>query len=252
LTIHLLSPIDLGEERWRAQRKGSMRLGTKVLSLGCAGLAVALMPTPGQAQSDPAALTAFAVHINRTPKQSWPGYGIYLGNGLILTAAHVAGDVAQTKPHVVIAGQDLPATLVKQGSLEGVDLTLLSIDGTKLPVGLQMRRTPLCDHPPIAGQAVVVAIPEGTAPSKVLPRQAIPADLRGRFDTAIADVATTGNSGSGVFDAGRLCLMGIMSRKISVSSTSFKVGAPARTIDIAKYFVPAAQIKAFIPDNVSF
>ena len=185
-----------------------MRLGTKVLSLCCAGLAVALTPTLGQAQSDPAALTASAVHINRTPNQSWPGYGIYLGNGLILTAAHVAGDVAQTKPHVVIAGQDLPATLVKQGSLDSVDLTLLSIDGTKLPVGLQMRRTPLCDHPPIAGERVVVAIPEGTAPSKILPRQAIPADLRGRFDTAIADVATTGNSGSGVFDAGRSVPLG--------------------------------------------
>jgi hypothetical protein len=229
-----------------------MRLATKVLSLGCAALAVALMPSLGQAQSDPAALTAFAVHINRTPKQSWPGYGVYLGNGLILTAAHVPGDVGQTKPHVVIAGQDLPAALVKQGSLDSVDLTLLSIDGTKLPVALQMRRTPLCEHPSFAGERVIVAIPEGTAPSKIVPRQAIPADLRGRFGTAIADVATTGNSGSGVFDAANLCLLGIMSRKISVSSTPFNIGAPARTIDIAKYFVPAAQIKAFIPENVSF
>src|ERR1700723_4811901 len=125
-----------------------MTLGSTVLGVGFTALAVALTPVPARAQSDPAGLTAFAVHINRTPKQSWPGYGVYLGNGLILTAAHVAGDVAQTKPHVVIAGQDLPATLVKQGSLEGVDLTLLSIDGTKLPMFLQMRRTPLCERPP--------------------------------------------------------------------------------------------------------
>lgn len=55
-----------------------------------------------------------------------------------------------------------------------------------------------------------------------------------------------------MFDAASLCLLGIVSRKISVSSIPFKVGAPARTIDIAKYFVPAAQIKAFIPENVSF
>ena len=229
-----------------------MTLGSTVLGVGFTALAVALTPAPARAQSDPAGLTALTVHINRTPKQSWPGYGIYLGNGLILTAAHVAGDVAETKPHVVIAGQDLPATLVKQGSLDSVDLTLLSIDGTKLPVGLQMRRTPLCEHPPFSGERVVVAIPEGTAPSRVVPRQAIPADLRGRFDTAIADVATTGNSGSGVFDAGDLCLLGIMSRKISVTSPPLIVGAPARTADIAKYFVPAAQIKAFIPENVSF
>ena len=229
-----------------------MTLRSTVLGVGFTALAVALTLVPARAQSDPAGLTALTVHINRTPKQSWPGYGIYLGNGLVLTAAHVAGDVADTKPHVVIAGQDLPATLVKQGSLDSVDLTLLSIDGTKLPVGLQMRRTPLCEHPPFSGERVVVAIPEGTAPSRVVPRQAIPADLRGRFDTAIADVASTGNSGSGVFDAGDLCLLGIMSRKISVTLRPFTVGALVRTVDIAKYFVPAAQIKAFIPQNVSF
>ena len=229
-----------------------MTLAAKVFSFGCAALTFVLTPHPAWAQSDPADLKALAVHINRTPQQPWPGYGIYLGNGLILTAAHVAGNVAQTKPHVVIAGQDLPAALVKQGNLDRVDLTLLSIDGTKLPVRLQMRRTPLCGHSPYAGERVVVAIPEGTAPSKVLPRQAIPAELRGRFDTTIADVATTGNSGSGVFDAADWCLLGIVSRKISVTSGPIKIGAPARAIDIAKYFVPAAEIKAFIPQNVSF
>jgi S1-C subfamily serine protease len=233
-----------------------MTVAAKVLSVGCAALAVALTPTQGRAQSDQADLQAdlkaFAVHINRTPQQPWPGYGVYLGNGLILTAAHVAGNVTQTKPHVLIAGRDLPAALVKQGSLESVDLALLSIDGTKLPLGLQMRRTPLCEQPPYAGERVVVAIPEGTAPSRVLPRQAIPANLRGRFDTDIADVATTGNSGSGVFDAADLCLLGIMSRKISISQRPLKIGAPAHTTDIAKYFVPAAAIKAFIPQSVSF
>jgi hypothetical protein len=229
-----------------------MTVAVKIFSLGCAALAVAVMPTQAWAQSDQTSLKAFAVHINRTPQQPWPGYGVYLGNGLILTAAHVPGDVAQTKPHVVIAGEDLPAALVKQGSLESVDLTLLSVDGTKLPVSLQMRRTPLCERPPYAGERVVVAIPEGTAPSTVVPRQAIPADLRGRFDTAIADVATTGNSGSGVFDVANLCLLGIISRKISIVQRPLKLGAPARTTDIAKYFVPAAEIKAFIPPNVSF
>ncbi len=211
-----------------------------------------LTATLGQAQSDRGDLRTLTAHINRTPQQAWPGYGVYLGNGLILTAAHVAGDFAQTKPHVVIAGQDMPASLVKEGSLDSVDLTLLSIDGTKLPVRLQMRRTPLCPHPPYAGERVIVAIPEGIAPSRVLPPQAIPAGLRGRFGTAIADVATTGNSGSGVFDAADLCLLGIISRKISITQQPLRIGAPAHTRDIAKYFVPAAQIKAFIPQNVSF
>ena len=202
--------------------------------------------------SDDAELKAFAVHINRTPKQPWPGYGVYIGNGLILTAAHVPGNFAETKPHVVIAGEDLPASLVRQGSFEDVDLTLLSVDATKLPIRLQMRRMPLCQRAPFAGEPVVVAIPEGTARSHVLPRRAVPSDLRGRFDTVIGDVATTGNSGSGVFDALNQCLLGIISRKISAVLPGARVGAPNRTKDIAKYFVPVGQIKAFIPGNVSF
>jgi hypothetical protein len=200
-----------------------------------------------RAQSDPADLKAFAVHINRTPQQPWPGYGVYLGNGLILTAAHVAGNVATTKPHVVIAGQDLPAALVKQGSLEGVDLTLLSIDGTKLPISLQMRRTPLCERPPYAGQRVVVAIPEGTAPSRVLPREAIPTNLRAQFDTNIADVATTGNSGSAVFDAANLCLLGIISRKISITRQQLKLGAPPQHDRYRQVFRPRNDDQSIHP-----
>jgi hypothetical protein len=223
------------------------------VTLGCAALALVLAPAQVLAQSDDAELESLSVHINRTPQQPWPGYGVYLGNGLILTAAHVPGNVVETKPHVVIAGEDLPASLVKQGELAGVDLTLLSIDATKLPVRLRMRRTPLCSRESYAGEPVVVATPEGTARSRVLPRQAIPAELRGRFGTAIADVATTGNSGSGVFDAANLCLLGIISRKISIVQQGLKLGAPVRTTrDIAKYFVPAPDIKAFIPESVSF
>jgi hypothetical protein len=41
--------------------------------------------------------------------------------------------------------------------------------------------------------------------------------------------------------------MGIMSRKIQVTTTSKKYGIPEKSVrDIAKYFVPAAQIKEFI------
>ena len=195
-----------------------MRIAAKILRLGCAALAGAPMPTLARAQSDQADLKAIAVHINRTPQQPWPGYGVYLGNGLILTAAHVAGNVAQTKPHVVIAGQDLPATLVKQGSLESVDLTLLSIDGTKLPVGLQMRRTPLCEHPPHAGEAVVVAIPEGTAPSRILSRRTRFRPTCAGGSTPISPMSQPPAIPARACSTPRdLCLLGIMSRKISIT-----------------------------------
>jgi hypothetical protein len=74
----------------------------------------------------------------------------------------------------------------------------------------------------------------------------LPANVQKRFSTVIRDVATTGNSGSGVFDAGQKCLLGIMSRKITSK-------APEREeIDIAKYFVPASAIRAFIPTEYRF
>ena len=197
-------------------------------------------------------LQFFAVHINRTPPQSWPGYGVYLGNGLVLTAAHVPANVAETKPHVLMAGRDLPASLVKQGSLEDIDLTLLSVDPATLPLRWRMSRLPLCENSPFPGEAVVVAIPEGTARSHILPPTAVPAGLRSRFDTVIGDVATTGNSGSAVFDAWKQCLLGVMSRKITVATPGLPLGSPAKTKDIAKYFVPVRDIKAFLPNDVSF
>ena len=119
-----------------------------------------------QALSDDGDLKTFAVHINRTPPQSWPGYGVYLGNGFVLTAAHVPGNFAETKPHVLIAGQDLPASLIKEGSLGTIDLTLMAIDATNLPIRLRMSRMPLCEKAPFPGETVVVAIPgrDGTIP----------------------------------------------------------------------------------------
>jgi len=56
-----------------------------------------------------------------------------------------------------------------------------------------------------------------------------------------------------VFDAANLCLLGIISRKISVVQRTLRLGAPVTaTRDIAKYFVPASVIKAFIPPGVTY
>jgi hypothetical protein len=87
-------------------------------------------------------------------------------------------------------------------------------DEKKLPVSMRMRRMPLCETPPWTGQPVIVAVPEGTARSRIMSPELLARDVQTRFPTVISDVATTGNSGSGVFDAGRKCLLGIMGRKI--------------------------------------
>src|SRR6516164_1787962 len=216
------------------------------LGFGCCFAAATLAAVGGaHAQSTDDSLRIYAVNIIQDPPQSWTGYGIYLGKGMVITAAHVVGSAAHTKPSVRIAGMDLPAHAVKEGTQ--VDLTLLSIDEQKLPIYLQMRRMPLCEKSPWAGEPVIVAIPEGTARSRIMSPQLLPPDVRTKFSTVISDVATTGNSGSGVFDAGAKCLLGIMSRKIFT-----RADAESEPKDIAKYFVPASTIAKFIPAEYRF
>ena len=186
----------------------------------------------------------FAVHIERTPAQSWPGYGVYLGDGYVITAAHVAGRAEETRPRVVVAGRSLPTRVVKEGSFETNDLTLLRVEPADLPGRLQFRRLSLCAAPPTPDEPVLVAIPESVAPSRILSPKRLPADLRDRFPTAIADVATTGNSGSGVFDARRGCLLGVMSRKIE-TVTRLPGALHETRAPVGKYFVPAAVIAGF-------
>lgn len=199
---------------------------------------------PALAENADGSLLAYAVHVHRTPMQSWgPGFGIYLGKGMFITAAHVVGRAWLTRPKIVINGMEYPTRVIKEGSLEGTDLTLMAVDEGLLPMRLSLRRNRLCKDPPQPGQQVVTVVPEGVVRSRVLSPDRLPVGAR-KFSTVIADVALTGNSGSGVFDARRRCLLGIMSRKISQSRTD---GKKPEVRDIAKYFVPASEIAAFLP-----
>ena len=215
---------------------------------GFALLMAAILPAPTLAQSPDDSLVIYAVNINQTPKQSWPGYGIYLGKGLVITAAHVVGHASQTKPKVLIAGQELPSKVIKEGDFNKIDLTLLSVDEERLPVGLRMRRDTLCKTDPEVGQPVIVVVPEGIARSRIVSPRRIAPELRAKYPTLIGDVARTGNSGSGVFDAHKKCLLGIMSRKIQRFRYKDNNGELVKEpIDLAKYFVPSSVIAAFIP-----
>jgi hypothetical protein len=209
-------------------------------------LMVWLLPGPSLAENADDSLLAYAVNVHRTPMQTWgPGYGIYLGKGLFITAAHVVGRAWLTRPKVTISGQEYPTSVVKEGSFEGTDVTFLAVDQNLLPMRLRLRRIALCKEPPAPGEPVVTVVPEAVVRSYIIAPTRIPISVR-KFATAIADVAQTGNSGSGVFDARQRCLLGIMSRKISETRTHPGTGK-TETRDIAKYFVPAAEIAAFLP-----
>jgi S1-C subfamily serine protease len=195
-------------------------------------------------------LQANAVSINQTAGKGRSGTGIYLGKGLVLTASHVVGEALLHRTQVTIAGLDLPARVLKQDSFERTDLALLAIDDNRLPPDLRLRLVSLCEAPPLPGEDVVTVIPEETVHSKVLSPVWLPPGVR-RFSTVISDVARTGNSGSGVFDPKKKCLLGIMSRKISQIRTGKETGIK-ETHDIAKYFVPASTIADFMPAEFRF
>jgi S1-C subfamily serine protease len=213
------------------------------VTIGFCLAAATLAPLGGHAQATDDSLRVYAVNIGTS-------YGVYLGKGLVITAAHVIGSASRSKLSVRIAGLDLAANVIKEGAFERVDLALLSVGEEKLPISLQMRRMPVCENAPWVGEPVIVAVPEGTARSHIMSPWLLPPAYRTRFSTVISDVATTGNSGSGVFDAGQKCLLGIMSRKIYARTNS--ADAETEQKDIAKYFVPASTIRAFIPTEYRF
>jgi hypothetical protein len=146
-------------------------------------------------------------------------------------------------------GSDLPATAVKEGAFEQEDLTLLWLTSRNFQSAADALHAGVSEIS-VGREPVIVAVPEGTARSHIMSPQLLPFQYRTRFSTVISDVATTGNSGSGVFDAGSKCLLGIMSRKIQVLPSDAEAGR--EPTDLAKYFVPASTIAAFIPTEYRF
>ena len=197
------------------------------------------------AQSSDDNLKVYAVSItNVIPfRKPFSGYGIYLGGGAFITAAHVVGHWSiVSAPRIQIGGQEIPAKVIKKGSFETTDLALLAVDEKLLPVSLLLRRNPLCKSPPVIGSSVIVVYPERTVRSYIISPKLISPEIRARFGSLIKDVQ---GSGSGAFDAERKCLLGIMNA--AVSTNDYRGHS-----DRAGNFVPASQIVDFIPAEFRF
>ena len=221
--------------------------------LFCLGITAATPFVMVKAQDAVQSLSLYAVHIYRPPKPAWTGYGVYLGNGYVITAAHVAGLSLWTAVQVEFAGKNLPAKVIKRGQFHNVDLTVLSVDDQQLPVSLRLRRMTVCKNSPWPDEEVVVVTPEGIGRSHVVSPFLLPPGVPPKFQTAISDVATTGNSGSGVFDEHVKCLLGIVGgviRRQEVREENAHAVTESR--DVAKYFVPSSTIVDFIPSDVHF
>ena len=82
-------------------------------------------------------------HVNRTPAQS--GRDTECTGQRLRPHRGPFPGISRT-PSLAWSSADRPPTdLVKQGSLDGVDLTLLTVDPARLPVRMRMRRLPLCE-----------------------------------------------------------------------------------------------------------
>ena len=171
------------------------------------------------------------------------GAGVYLKDGLVITAAHLvaATDHKMSTRLTGLLGPPFEAKVVKHGSFQegDVDLSLLGLDVKKLPGRIATFHKELCKDPPWPGDPVIVVDAAGKiARTSIVSPNVIPVQYRAKYPTLIGDVSTTGNSGSGVFDLQGNCLLGVMSVKFTVAGK-----------DVAKYFIPAPKIQAFLPDE---
>jgi hypothetical protein len=209
---------------------------------------------PAHAQSWDNDLRVYAVNVVKTAplEKQFTGFGIYLGDGIVITAAHVVGHWPElTNPRVLVAGLDLPAKILKQGSFETTDLALLAIDKERLPISLRLRRNPLCKQPPGVGTKVAIVYPKRTVHSRIISPISIPPQYRLRFGSSVINEPE--GSGAGVFHADRNCLLGIISGKV----TKFKYRKvyghiSAEKNGFAGFFVPASTIVEFIPPEFRF
>ena len=220
-----------------------MRL-TNLLTLSI--LAAASVSALVWAQSPDDDLTVFGVNVMKAPplKNPFTGYGIYLGDGKVITAAHVVGDwPAASRPHVVIAGLELAADVLKIGSLDTTDLALLSIDAARLPLSLQLRRNSLCKTRPAYGAEAVVIYPQRAVHTTILSPMFVEVQNRARYGFLVSEQQS---SGSGVFDAEQRCLLGIISRKIQKYDFQKKTASDT-VAGFAGYYLPAWTIANFIP-----
>ncbi len=205
------------------------------------------------AQMPEDSLRIYAAELVKTPPFKPPlvGYAIYLGRGAYLSAAHVVGRWPLfTRPRVLVAGLDLPATVIKMGFADSVDLTLVTVDEAKLPIAMRLRRNPICKAPPVPGEEVFGVAPEKVVPTYVLSPRDVWPEYRKDFNTLTADVVTA--SGSGIFRAKTKCLLGIASRSIPRLKVLNGTDGTAADVGPAGYFESAAKILEFLPNEFRF
>ena len=190
---------------------GSSRVGWIFAIL----VAVVTAPPPGRAEPADAALpAALGVQIEKPAGDSVhfsQGSGIFLGDGLVLTAAHVITPNPQVSTaSVIMDGWRTDARLLATAP-DGLDLALLKINSGDLSLRRrQLPPTVLCATGTGPNQPVIVAAQGTLSLSRTVGAPIRSNALNGDWSTILATGYSPGASGGGVFDAQNGCLAGIL------------------------------------------
>ena len=200
---------------------------------------LALIALPAFAEPPETALTAaLGVQIEKPAGDNVhfaQGSGVFLGGGLILTAAHVVEINPQNPAVTVVMDGWRTQAGIAARTIGGLDLALLKIDPAELSAQRRaLNPVQLCSAPTVANQPVVVAALGTVSLSKTIATTIKTQALTGDWTDILATGYGHGASGGGVFDAQKGCLIGII-----------VIEATAPGIELTQ-FVPAAKIAPFL------
>jgi len=202
-------------------------------------LLAALLCLPAAAEPPEAPLaSALGVQIEKPAGDNLhfsQGSGVFLGGGLVLTAAHVVQvNPADPTVTVIMDGWRTQARIAARAA-GGLDLALLKIDPAELSSQRRaLSAVQLCTTGAAANQPVIVAALGGVSLSHTVAAPISSPALTGDWTDILATGFGHGASGGGVFDAQKGCLIGILI-----------IEATAPGVELTE-FVPAAKIAPFL------
>lgn len=173
------------------------------------------------------------------------GSGVLIGDGLVLTAAHViAVNPQDPKVTVFIDNQRVPGTVAFTGQNEHLDLALIKVDPSALPATRRgLEAVNVCSRNPGPAQSFTIAWMGKTSEEKTLLRADPPKEGdQGPVSTMLAAGHPKGASGGGIFDPQQGCLAGVM-----VADGTFGVNIPGVPHEVT-VFLPASKVDGFLAE----
>ena len=170
------------------------------------------------------------------------GSGVFLANGLVLTAAHVVKFAPENpKVTVIIDGWRIEGALVLDGQSENLDLALIKIPIKALsPARRNRKPVSVCLQNPGPSQKVVVAALGKVSDAVTVPTPITSDGQTGNWTNLLSTGYHQGSSGGGVFNIAQNCLWGILNLELSGPSLT-----DGHIIDLSA-FVPASRITPFL------